>query len=106
MVFLPLQGDGAYVWLDGFLVKYTNWGENEPSMENGGGCVALHVDGFWKDDLCTNIYSYVCKYTTGDYLSFSFGFLQIAKSVRSAQSHVMGNIRMFITYHSFITKTI
>ena len=60
-----LQGDGEYEWVDSWNVIYTNWGENEPSMEDGGGCVALHVDGFWKDDVCSNIYGYVCKSTTG-----------------------------------------
>ena len=64
-MYFYLQADGEYLWIDGFNVLYTNWGENEPSMEDGGGCVALHVDGTWKDDLCANIYGYVCKSTTG-----------------------------------------
>ena len=66
-----LQGDGEYEWVDSWNVIYTNWGENEPSMEDGGGCVALHVDGFWKDDVCSNIYGFVCKSTTGTFSPFA-----------------------------------
>jgi len=59
-----LMEKGSYNWTDGWAVLYTEWGENQPSEHEGGGCVSMHQDGKWFDDKCADKKKAVCKYTS------------------------------------------
>ncbi|CAH1774399.1 unnamed protein product [Owenia fusiformis] len=55
---------GNYRWSDQWPVRYTNWGNNEPSKGPGEGCVVRNPDGTWNDTLCTGIHPFICKTTS------------------------------------------
>ena len=58
-----------YKWLDGWPVYYTNWGDNEPTMRDGEGCVMVK-NAAWEDTQCEATRPYVCKISTGELLLF------------------------------------
>ncbi len=58
------DGSGQYKWLDGWPVLYTNWGNNEPTMRDGEGCVMVK-DTAWEDTQCDATRPFMCKIATG-----------------------------------------
>ncbi|XP_072020400.1 macrophage mannose receptor 1-like [Amphiura filiformis] len=57
------DGSGQYRWLDGWPVLYTNWGNNEPTMRDGEGCVMVR-NAAWEDTQCETAKPFVCKIST------------------------------------------
>ncbi|XP_070535731.1 macrophage mannose receptor 1-like [Ptychodera flava] len=57
---------GTYSWSDGSPVFYTKWGNGEPSVITGEGCVQLGTDGGWDDTTCSLMTNAVCKYYLGN----------------------------------------
>ena len=64
--------EGRYEWSDKSVVKYKNWGANQPPM---GGLSALifdctvidpdTVNGTWSISSCSNFRGYICKRRLG-----------------------------------------
>ncbi|BFZ06471.1 hypothetical protein BsWGS_09509 [Bradybaena similaris] len=55
----------AFTWADGWPVRYTNWGPNEPNLQKISNCVAHTVDDHWQVSSCTMELSYVCEINFG-----------------------------------------
>ena len=65
MFFLSEQGQGEYVWDEGWLFTYENWAPNEPVME--GGCILFNATGTWSRKDCGDLHHFICKQTDGKY---------------------------------------
>ncbi|KAM9712648.1 macrophage mannose receptor 1 isoform 1-T1 [Menidia menidia] len=50
---------GRFKWVDNWPLSYTNWGENEPKVNDG--CVYMDVDNTWKTAPCTGTFYSICK---------------------------------------------
>ena len=59
------QTTGVYSWSDGWPVRYTNWGKDEPSKGPTDGCVTIMEDGRWNDTMCEKRLPSICRITTG-----------------------------------------
>ncbi|XP_019712631.1 lithostathine-1-alpha-like [Hippocampus comes] len=52
--------DGDYIWTDGTVEDFRNFGSGQPNALNGN-CVAMdETDGQWESALCTDDDEYVC----------------------------------------------
>lgn len=103
---LSWQDEGIYEWVDGWPVWYTNWGHNEPSKDEGEGCVAVMSDGSWNDTVCTDARPPICKYTFGKSI-----FYGRYLAVYSLQSHLMhpplmtkSNCSVVCTWNSLVER--
>lgn len=66
-----LKNAGAYVWTLGWPMTYSNWGLDEPSRQEGEGCVRAGSDGLWVDDDCSQSLPYVCAIINENYTNFT-----------------------------------
>ncbi|XP_022108622.1 alpha-N-acetylgalactosamine-specific lectin-like [Acanthaster planci] len=58
--------EGQFVWIDGAIVTYTDWGAVEPNdADSGEDCAALRFHStlgrFWNDQPCSTELPYICK---------------------------------------------
>ena len=63
MFFLFEQGQGEFVWDDGWLFTYENWAPGEPLMD--GGCILFNANGTWTAENCGDVHHFICKQTDG-----------------------------------------
>ncbi|KAM9323120.1 macrophage mannose receptor 1-like [Pholidichthys leucotaenia] len=57
-----LQTNGYFRYVDGWDLKFTHWGKNEPSTNRA--CVYVDVDGKWKTAYCNQSMNSVCMTST------------------------------------------
>ena len=54
--------EGKWVWVDGSVFNYTNWGSDQPDNENNEDCVFKEGAGNWNDLDCTKYHrAYICE---------------------------------------------
>ncbi|KAK1879139.1 Macrophage mannose receptor 1 [Dissostichus eleginoides] len=58
--------NGYFRYIDGWFLKFSHWGKNEPSRDRP--CVYVDVDGKWKTADCKQIMNSVCMKSTGEWL--------------------------------------
>lgn len=58
----------TFVWTDGYnATNYTNWRKGEPNNYGNEDCVEINFyNGFWNDEKCDNMFSYICKRQKGN----------------------------------------
>ncbi|XP_010784526.1 macrophage mannose receptor 1-like [Notothenia coriiceps] len=61
------QTNGYFRYIDGWFLKFSHWGNNEPSRDRP--CVYVDVDGKWKTADCKQIMNSVCMKSTGGSLA-------------------------------------
>ncbi|KAM9789405.1 LOW QUALITY PROTEIN: macrophage mannose receptor 1-like [Neosynchiropus ocellatus] len=60
---LDVELDGSFQWMDGSLVTFVRWGENQPLFKNDDELCAIMTasTGFWQDHNCGRKFHFVCK---------------------------------------------
>ena len=53
--------EGKWVWVDGSVFNYTNWGSNQPNNLSYENCVSKDYTGKWHDFGCHWRKSYICE---------------------------------------------
>ena len=54
--------EGVFSWVDGAVVDYTNWKNNQPNNgKNNQHCVWIRPDGEWDDVTCKKTEAFVCE---------------------------------------------
>jgi len=57
-----IDTEGDWVWNDGSALEFTHWDTEEPNDCCGGqDCGLVHDNGFWDDDSCLELRSFICK---------------------------------------------
>ena len=59
-------GEGRFVWQDGSIPNYMNWGSGQPDNGTGKNCVVIRKSGKWHDDKCENARRSVCSMPAED----------------------------------------
>ena len=60
-----IETEGVFIWDDGAPVAFTNWDDNEPTVDTAKNCVVMDTgnDGKWQTvDCVTGSYTPVCKF--------------------------------------------
>lgn len=60
---LCFQTNGYFKYIDGWQMKFTHWGDDEPRQDQP--CVYIDVDGKWKTASCNQTFNSVCMTSTG-----------------------------------------
>ena len=57
----PDGRSGQFVWTDGTPWDYYNWYKGEPNnWNNNEDCAMMKSDGTWNDEVCGNLYAFIC----------------------------------------------
>ncbi|KAM8838454.1 macrophage mannose receptor 1-like isoform 2-T2 [Synchiropus picturatus] len=60
---LNVELDGSFQWMDGSLMTFVRWGENQPLFKNNDELCAILTTstGFWQDQNCGREFDFICK---------------------------------------------
>ncbi|CAC5385747.1 MRC [Mytilus coruscus] len=65
------QNNGKYVWSDGTILNYTDWGPSEPNNVNNNENCAQTYYRMWNDNNCFMSFRFICKMQINPRLNFT-----------------------------------